>query len=142
MASQMRRARRPTSFQNPPARPAAVRSYLALMVSGRSGGSTRVCWPLRSHDTARTCAVRNSSVRNGSGTRPSRRSCVASAASLEAVRRSDSQLMRKFATEGTKISTSASITNSSVSSKSLADRPTLSLILPTTRSDAFTRRHS
>ena len=103
---------------------------MALIGSCLSGGSTSVCWSLRSQDTARTWAVRSSSVRSGSGTVPSRRSFVASAASLAAVRRSESQLMRKFATEGTKIRTSASMTNSSVSSSSLAERPSRSRDAP------------
>ena len=142
IASQIRRARSATSLQKPPDRLAAVRSYLALIGSCRSGASTMVCWSLRSQETARTWAVLRSSVRSGSGTRPSRRSWVASAASRAAVRRSDSQLMRKFATDGTKISTSASMTNSSVRSSSLAERPSRSLTLPSIRLTALTRRQS
>src|SRR5262249_50080691 len=48
---------------------------------------------------------------------------AASAASFAAVSRSVSQVMRKLAIDGTKISTSASITNRMVSNSSLADKP-------------------
>src|SRR5262249_20358407 len=52
--------------------------------------------------------------------------------------------MRKFATEGTKISTSASITNMIVSSRSLADkpRPRRSAVAASGERIALTRSHS
>ncbi len=78
---------------------------------------------LRTQDTARTLAVRRSSLRSESGTAPSPAACVASAASRAAVSRSESHVMRKLATEGTKIRTSASMTKTIVNSSNLAERP-------------------
>ena len=122
-ASQISRRRRASSLPTPRDRALARKSKVSSICEAASAGSTRRRSLLRLRATARTCAVRSSSVRSWSGRTPPGTASAASAASCAAVRRSVSQVMRKLATEGTKISTSASMTKVMVSSSSLADRP-------------------
>ena len=86
----------------------------------------------RQHQTALVAALEGDGAnlggaqqlgRSGSGSAPPGTASAASAASWAAVRRSLSQVMRKLATDGTKISTSASMTKVIVKSRSLADKP-------------------
>ncbi len=99
------------------------RSKTASIAIASPGGSTIRLRPSRLQATALTSAVRNSSVRRLPGTLPPGIASAARAASLDAVSRSLSQLTRKFATDGTKIRTSASITKAAVSISSLEGRP-------------------
>ena len=122
-ASQISRRRRVRPFHSPGGRSLARKSKVSSIWEGMSAGSTSRRSLLRLSATARTWAVRKSSVRSASGTTPPGTASAARAASCAAVMRSVSQLMRKLATEGTKISTSASMTKTIVSSSSLADRP-------------------
>src|SRR5215469_9000440 len=122
-ASQIRRRRRASSLPKPDGRALARKSKVSSICEAASAGSTRRRSLLRLSATARTWAVRSSSERNASGTTPPGTASAASAASWSAVRRSFSQVMRKLATEGTKISTSASMTKLTVSTSSLADKP-------------------
>src|SRR5215510_2635523 len=122
-ASQIKRRRKASSLPKPGARALARKSKVSSICEAASAGSTRRRSLLRLSATARTWAVRSSSERNASGTTPPGTASAASAASWAAVRRSLSQVMRKLATDGTKMSTSASMTKLTVSSSSFADKP-------------------
>src|SRR5262245_25453799 len=107
----------------PDGRALARKSKVASKFKLPSAGNTKRRSLSRFSATAFTCAVRSNSRRRASGTTPPGTASAASAASCAAVSRSLSQVMRKLATEGTKIRTSASITNRMVSRRSLADKP-------------------